>query len=359
MTIRPTSDDARDLARADALGDALERDGYVVVPDFFSLDVVEQGRREIVSLLDTDARMREQAGCTAADWANGPTSSSSMTDVMHTVLFPTVHCPTLAWMIDRIITSPLGSALIRRAVGEHYRLRVDLARISSGKHDVGHDGDLPHVWHRDRPGEFTCGIFFDDLTAPQSSETAALPGTHWLPFNPIWDFMLSRPCYRSRDAYLDTDYRYMLDWFFRHNIFQGKVRDYFQKQGTGMRGGKGDWYIFFNDVWHGRQPNVHGQKLVTVRFGGFASEFEFPEDIPTPAFPPHVPDGLRARYRPNPPRNGDSSSIVQKMAARQRGRQMNLFGMAHAEKRLYSALSLGLQKYFPVLRHARFHARPR
>jgi hypothetical protein len=356
---RAFSDDGGHLAAADDLARRLERDGFVVVPDFFSLDEVEAARAECVDLLDVDLRMRETRQCQRADWAEGPTPGSSLTDVMHTVLFPILHCPVLARMIDRIISSSVGSALIRRAVGEDYRLRVDLARRSRDVRDVGHDGDLPHAWHRDRPGEFTCGIFFDDLTSPGSSETAVVPGTHMLPFSPMWDFMLSRPCYRSRTAYLDGEYRYMLDWFFRHNLFQGFVRAFFTRNASGMRGKKGDWYIFFNDVWHGRQPNLHGGRLVTVRFGGFASEFDFPEDIPAPRVPLHVPETLRRRYQPGQPRNTSKDSILQRMVSRQAGRQLNVFALAHAEKRLSAALSRRMLERRPALNDERYLATPK
>src|SRR5207245_2300037 len=104
-----------------------------------------------------------------------------------------------------------------------------------------------------------------------------------------------------------------------------------EKNGQGMLGKKGDWYFFFNDTWHGRQPNLSGKRLMMVRFGGFATDFTFPEDIPRPQFPDHLPESLRYRYSIAPPKNTQSDSILQRMKARQQF--LDMFIQSNHEKR--------------------------
>jgi len=126
-----------------------------------------------------------------------------------------------------------------------------------------------------------------------------------------------------------------------------------------MLGKKGDWYFFFNDTWHGRQPNLHGKQLITVRFGGFATDFEFPEDIPVPRFPSHVSQAYRDRYRADQPRNTDPTSILQQMAANHRRPQLNMFGLAKTEKQLGAALSKAIMERWPEYCEEKYQATPK
>lgn len=336
-----------DVTLAERFASQLEEVGFVVVPDFFPLTEVDAARVELAQVLETDLRMRKEKGSGRVDWDGGPTPSSSLSPVMHTVLFPTIHSPILSRMIERILTDPMSSSLLRKAVGNDFRLRVDLVRRSTGVHDVGQDGDLPHPWHRDRPGEFTCGIFFDDLSENDNSATAGVPGTHMLPFSPLWDFMLSRPAYLSEKAFKNKFKRYLLEWFFSRGVRNLELRKYFEENGAGMLGKQGDFYIFFNDIWHGRQANLFGKQLMMVRFGGFASDFAFPEDIPLPVFPAHVPDTLRRRYGSDQPVNTSKDSILQRMQSKQRF--VKMFMQAHEEKQRASRLSNNILTALPFL----------
>jgi len=352
---------AGDVAFAGALAQELERDGYCVVPGFFRVDEVRQARAEIVAVLERDRAAREAAGEKAEVWGGGPTYWSSLTSVMHSLMFPSVHCPTLARMLADLLDSPLAASLLKRALGDHYRLRAELCRQNTGALDEGRDGDLPHAWHRDPPGIFTIGIYFDDLSQDGDSATAGLPGTHMLAPDPYWDFMLSRPCYRSLDAYLATSHRYILEWFFNHNLFQGAVRRRFQARGRGMLGRAGDWYFFFNQVWHGRQPNLRGKRLVTVRFGGYATdpEFAYREDTPVPAWPAHVSASYSERFRPGKPVNAGTASIIQRMRRSQLRPRLDLFTLARLEKRLLAYLCGKLMTWYPQLDAPEHRAAPR
>lgn len=331
---------------AEALAAELEENGFVVVRDFFDVADVDAARGEIAAVLDRDMAMRDAAGWKKVNWTQGPTPSSALHPEMHTVLFPTLHSPALARMIDRILTDPMAAELLRRALGDHYRLRVDLVRRTTGIRDQGFDGDLPHSWHRDRPGEFTVGIFFDDLDGDDRSATAGVPGTHMLPFNPIWDFLLSRPAYLSQKAFLSKIKRYCLNWFYERAPHNDRLRQWFAEHGRGILGKKGDWYIFFNDVWHGRQANLSGEKLIMVRFGGFATDFAFPEDIARPEMPAHVPETLRRRYEKVQPVNA-GDSILQRMKKRQAF--IDMFVQANAEKRHAARVSNDVLTVMPFL----------
>jgi hypothetical protein len=332
---------------ASTLALTLEADGFVTVRDFFSIAEVDEARAEILEVLERDRLMRKEARWTAVNWTQGPTPSSALAAEMHTVLFPTMHSPALARMIERILTDPMSSALLRKAVGEHYRLRVDLVRRSSGARDEGFDGDLPHSWHRDRPGEFTVGIFFDDLGSDDRSATAAVPGTHMLPFNPIWDFLLSRPAYLSQKAFKRKLNRYCLNSLYERAPHNEKLRAWFAENGRGILGKKGDWYLFFNDTWHGRQANLSGEQLVMVRFGGFATDYAFPDDIARPAATDHLPETLGRRYQPVQPVNVGSDSILGRMKARQDF--LSMFIEANAEKRNAVRVSSNVLATLPFL----------
>lgn len=336
----------------------VERDGFVTIPGFFAQDQTMKARGEIEELLAKDAAIRAERGVTAAVYSEGITSQSTVVPEMHTVLFPVQYCPTLALMIDEVLTRPLTREFLRKAVGEHFRLRVDLCRRASGIHDTGPEGDIPHTWHRDRPGEFTFGIFFDDLPDNESSATCGVPGTHMLPFNPIWDFIMRRPVFRSRETY-DSAYRYVLEFFAKHNHFGRRVRQYIDRHGRGMLGKRGDFYFFFNDVWHGRNPNLHGRPSIMVRVGGFASEYECPQDLNTPIYGEDVPASIRAAYRADQPVNTDTDTILAKMKRSQASMQFNLFGMARAEKRMAAGISGFLQERLHLFRNNKYHAVPR
>lgn len=303
--------------RADDLVEQVERDGYFVARGFFDRAKVLGVRAELDELFERDIRDRKQQSV-PRKWIRGGTRVSVRTETMHTVYFPLWSSPGLRGLADELFDNPEIRRFCRRVIGEHFRLRVDLVRKASGVNDSVDDFQLPHAWHRDSPGEFTFGIFLDDLTVPGSGGTAVIPGTHWQPFHPLFDLAVSSGSVISRAHFMDKTLQpRVIDSSFERFLFcNRRLRHRLARRVTEVRGHLGDIYFFVNDVWHGRAPNVHGGRNIMVRIGGFASEFEFKDDIGLPENPDVLPDSVARHYRKTQPMNNDGTTLLQRIQRR-------------------------------------------
>ena len=72
---------------------------------------------------------------------------------------------------------------------------------------------------------------------------------------------------------------------------------------------------------------------MAVRFGGFASDFAFKDDIPLPVDGREtLPPSLSRRYEPDPPINSDISTLLRRMET---GRRSNwLLELARLERKV-------------------------
>ena len=121
---------------------------------------------------------------------------------MHTIWFPSLQSPAYLELTNDMFSSSPIKSFIKDLAGDNLRMRVDLIRRSSGENDWVDDFQLPHVWHRDTLGEFTFGIFFDDLPESGAGGTAVIPGTHWDTRDPRWDLMLGPDTNMTRKHHL-------------------------------------------------------------------------------------------------------------------------------------------------------------
>ena len=325
----------------------VEQDGYFVARNYFPTARIQQVRRELDEILEQDQAAR-QARNIPSRWAENGLMISALSPLMHTVYFPLWKSTGLRELADALFSDPEIRHFCRRVIGEHFRLRVDLVRKSTGVNDTVNDFQLPHVWHRDTPGEFTFGIFFDDLTSPYSGGTAVVPGTHWQAYHPLWDFALSSGSYISKTHYLDKKIQprvidSALDKFMFCN---GRMRGNIARRATEIRGKPGDIYFFLNDIWHGRAPNVHGSRNIMVRIGGFATEFEFKDDMGMPDNLEILPASVAVRYNREQIANSDHSTLMQRIAQRKRG--PGLPECAAREKQLAGWLSARMYKGAPT-----------
>ncbi|MDE2166817.1 MAG: hypothetical protein KGJ66_10840 [Alphaproteobacteria bacterium] len=322
---------------ANELIETATHDDFFVLRGLLAPADVFAARAELLALLDEDLAERAKRNITAADWTNDGGFSTSLTLLMHTRLFPSWQSARLASLIVQIIEEPSIAEFVRRVIGEHYRLRVDLVRRASGINDAASDGGPPHTWHRDTPGEFTFGIFLDHMTPPLSGGTCAMRGTHMLPLHPLWDLVLAEDTLTAEELYLLGGPTRIPRAVQALMPFNRVLRRAMVPRAEEIRGMIGDIYFFFNDVWHGRAPNAQGKAFMTVRFGGFPTDFAFKNDLQLPPGIERLPPALRRSYAPSQPVNERGRALIHRNRTKSPSRLMNL---AHIEKRLAVA---GLQ----------------
>ena len=299
----------------DIIGQTREH-GFFEVDSFFDPAAVAEARAELAVLLDRD----EEARLTADDIKgyarlDRGLFKTTLTDKMHTRFFPSWESPAFARMAGDLFAHPAIEAFRREVLGEHIRLRIDLIRRASGVNDVVDDFQIPHAWHRDTPGEFTFGIFFDDLDQPDSGGTGVIPGTHLESRDPRWDLMLSEDGLPLRDQFLGGLRRLPPGAWDRAERNR-ELRDSIQAKRHEIRGRAGGIYFFFNDTWHGRFGNGSGHRHMIARIGGFASEFAFKDDIPLPAGGECLDPRLADLYRADRPANTSPDTVLQMMQRR-------------------------------------------
>ncbi len=320
---------------ADELVRRLREDGFFILRSAFGRARVSELRPRLAAMLDEDmARIRAPEG------ASLPARYESWhSEHQHAILFPCVHSAGLAELFDEILSDPVFTAMTDRVLGREYRLRADDVRRLSGVNDWVDDFQLPHEWHRDSPGEFTFGVFFDDVTPRASGATTVIRGSHWQPYDPMWDVMFSAPSPISRELYLRSGPRIGAG-LARLAVCNRLLKRRLRKRVVELSGAPGDVYFFLNDLWHGRAPNVHGSRNIIARVGGFPTDFPFKDDIPLPAYGmDDLPPERRRRYRRTQPRNEDPSTLLREIAST-RKRSFDLYGLAAAEKRLLGRIAL-------------------
>ncbi|MDD9901604.1 MAG: hypothetical protein OXT65_11540 [Alphaproteobacteria bacterium] len=313
----------------------VRKDGFFVVPGFFAPSDVMAVRKDLAAILDGFEKLPHDENNAA--YKSG--HKSTYLPMMHSVWHVSMLSPGLAGMMSEILSHDAIKYMMRKVVGPDYRMRIDLARRSSGLMD----GDpksfqIPHQWHVDTPGEFTFGIYFDDMRAPNSGNTGAIKSTHWLDYRPQWDMMLGpdsliRAGRRwAKERIMSAPLAYKADYFTE------KLRRKLAPDCTEINGGIGDFYFFLNRVWHGRMPNTTGKRLMTVRFGGFACDYPFKDDIPLPENAmERLPPVLQQAYAANKPAVTDPAALMHEMDREKRKHW--LFDMAKHEKSMAVHLS--------------------
>ena len=290
-----------------------ERDGFFVIKNFFDRDTVIKAREELKVILDKDEKRREGLKLPAVD--NSVRYRSIYTKLMHTIWFPSLQSPTYCKLVNDLFSHETIKNFIREMAGDNIRLRIDLIRRSSGVNDWKDDFQLPHMWHRDTLGEFTFGIFFDDLPEHGPGGTAAIPGTHWDERDVRWDLMIAEKDNFTRKHHLgNRDLLNLPKEYSDMAPLNRKLRQKCDKNKAEMTGQMGDFYFFLNDVWHGRAPNTSGKRWMISRFGGFATEFPFKDDIPLPKGMDKMPKPWRTHFDKNPMPNTKADTLLRRMA---------------------------------------------
>jgi hypothetical protein len=336
----------------------VERDGFVVIPGLLDPATVRNVGDELAAMLDEDEAIgQESAG---GSWGRGGVLYETETGgtyyrsvfepEQHTLFFPSAYSEGLQALIQQIISDPDIRAFTDRVLGKNYRLRIDYVRRMTGTNDWVDDFELPHEWHRDSPGAFTFGIFFDD-TPTQCGATAAVRGTHWQPYDPRYDMILSERSYLSRERHPARVGPQMHRWAFTSH----KLRDHCRANAAELTGQPGDVYFFLNDVWHGRAPNVKGSRNILLRFNGFPSDFQAPENLPLHKLCSSYQDELGRRYSRDQGPNIDPDTLQQRL--QRRLPRKDLFTRAANEKqrllRIGEWLGWHSARVRPISRRAR------
>jgi hypothetical protein len=237
------------------------------MPGFFSPAEVESVRTELSGFLDEDVEHRRNRNVEVADHVRDG-HHFSLTPLMHTMVHPTFRSKRMAMMLEKIITNPGITKFLQEIIGENYRLRLDLVRRASGADDSVDAFQIPHEWHRDTAGEFTFGIFLDDMRQEFSGGTAVIEGgTHFQPYDPIWDFMFGKRAYTNKANFLANRTVFVDNSCRKLDLFNRMAKHSLMNRTVEIRGNAGDVYFFLNDAWHGRAPNKSGKKLMTVSVG--------------------------------------------------------------------------------------------
>jgi hypothetical protein len=319
--------DARELS------DTLRADGFVFFRDFLPVEEVDDARREIEALFVRDLEERAAQGVVEPHY-DSSSGHSVLTRPTHLLLDLYGKSPALDRLFERILTDPASSAVLSDLAGGAIKLRGYNCTRLTGEHDPRPtDGPAanPHEWHRDSFGEFGFGIFLTDFAEPDQGTTSLMRGSHVYPYCPRWNCLFGPPYHNGDPVFLSF------------NPFSRLLARTLRRRMTGAYGRRGDFYIFINDTWHGREPNTRGHKGLRVLIGAFPCDIEYPDPV-TPMqsdvlvkLPPAVrevapqPREL-APVHPKP--------IFDEMAAKQKRLARHpLFALARWERKVANRLS--------------------
>jgi Phytanoyl-CoA dioxygenase (PhyH) len=296
----------------------LARDGFVMLPRFFPPDMAEKARRELEAWYGLDLEERRERGVTDPHF-DGTAGHSILTRPSHLLIDLYGKCPTLDRMFEALLVSALSRSLVRALGGKHIKTVGINCRWMTGAHDP----PPAHDWHRDSPGAFNVGILLTDVPAGDNGATRLIPGSQWYPYNPIHHTLFSE--------------RYEgLPVFRRLNIFNRVLDARMKREAVEVVGQQGDVYLFSNELWHGRSPNLHGHRTMVILSAFYPRHFPFPSKVR--ARPPEelakMPEALRPLYEPDGPSDPDEQTLVNQFVAKTgHPRSPRLFHLVRLERR--------------------------
>ena len=313
--------------------DIVEKDGYFLIKNFFKREAVEKARAELKIILDKDEARRKKAGGPAVDAS--VEFRSIYTKLMHTIWFPSLQSPSYLNLTNDMFAAPVMKDFIKGLAGDNFRMRVDLIRRSSGENDWVHDFQLPHVWHRDTLGEFTFGIFFDDMPEQGGGGTAVIPETHWDTRDPRWDLMLGPEKNFTRKHHLGKrELLFLPEDYVPEAKLNARVAKKANAKKVEISGQMGDIYFFLNDSWHGRAPNVTEKRWMISRIGCFATEFPFKDDIPLPAGMQNLKGPMGEHFNRHQAPNTQPDTLLRRMAYKRKPNLLNRMAAREKDKLL-------------------------
>ena len=321
----------------------LEKDGFLVIKDFFPQTMVDQAKIEILRFYSDDLSEREKLDIQPA-FHNGIAGKTILTKPTHLMLDVYGKSPTLDKMFEKILTNYFSMGLLQKLVGGEIKIRgYNCSRIT-GFYDPPPDigsAPNPHEWHRDSKGEIGIAIFLSDMPGPNNGATSFLPGSHIYPFCPRWSTLLGPPyLIKSPDGYEGGN-----DFFLKFNFFNKMLGRIVKKNASGAYGVRGDFYIFINDIWHGREPNISGLESLRLMAGAFPVKMDYPDVVEVPSVETleKLPPALRLAASQKASSNIDFNNILSRTYERQANNKP-IFRLAQFERRIADTASLFLKK---------------
>ena len=311
----------------------LERDGFIVVQDFFDAELVRKAHDEIDAWYRRDLVERRSRKLTEA-LNDGVAGKTILTKPTHLMLDAYGRSPTLDALFEKILTDPESTRLLGALAGLNLKLRgYNIKRMTKNpdpRPTLG-PSPIPHEWHTDSPFEICIAIYLDDFSQPDNGTTALMKGSHLFPFCPRWNCLFG-PIVPTKTK---TGIVQGLTAFLRFNFFNRLLAKRLRARETGAYGKRGDFYIFINDMWHGREPNIHGNDHMMLMVGAFPTEAPFPDSVPTPSAEilDRLPPRLRAAAAQSLPGNSGRDTILHRMFQhRAKARFPDLFYLARLER---------------------------
>jgi putative 2OG-Fe(II) oxygenase len=305
----------------------LETEGFVTFENLFSSELATKAHDEINKWYQEDLQHRKAQNIEIEHWA-GPVGHYVLTQPTHLMIDGYTKSPTLDLMFEHFLTSELTQPVIEKLAGKNIKLRGYNIRKMTGAYNPA----PAHEWHRDSLGEFGFGILLTDIDPDENAATSFVPGSHLFPYCPRWNNLFYQP-------------RWILSFFYKHNFFNRLLGKKVLKNATGAFGKKGDAYIFINDTWHGRQPNLHGKEGMVVLIGAFPTEYNFPDKVtPTPEkvlklLPPNLRNVASCQLPPNEPTD---TILVRTIRNRSQIGLFTLWRAAQIERKLANIISFSL-----------------
>ena len=330
------------MDNTEALVEQVRRDGVVFFRNLVDAGLADRARRELAPWFTRDIEERSRAGHEQTPFT-GAAGYSTLTHATHILTDVYGKSPALDQMMEKILTDPISASVLERMAGKNIKFRGYNVRLMTGNHDPSpaHPAGtaIPHEWHRDSPGEMGIGLLLTDVPEGGNGGTAFTPGSHLFPYCPRWNALFSP---KIPIKFLGKVYT-AASWLARCNIFGRILGRKVLKNAMESTGARGDVYFFFNDVWHGRCPNVNGRKSMIVLVGFFPTEMPFPDQVnpPQPDVLRALPEAVRKAAATTSPPNKDKSALVHWMLANQQ--QLRLFSWffwAKAEKKLVELIYL-------------------
>jgi hypothetical protein len=310
----------------DQLKAEAEQEGFVAFRDFF-LDLAKQAHDELDAWFEIDLESRRTNG-EKSNYHDGAAGRSVLLPSMHILQDVFGKSPTLDRMFEKVLTDANAGGLIHHLAGENLKLRGYNVRKMTG---VANNSGME--WHRDNPGEIGWSLLLTDTEPEIDGSTCVVRGSHLYPY-----------CVR-KNLLLQWAYYPGFRIFQRFNFFSHLAKKrYVDGKSASASGKAGDFYVFINDLWHGRENNLRGKNTMVFLASVFPTEVAFPDVVPIPSaealatLPPVLRKIVDYRHTPV---NVDKSAYVHRMIEqRQRVGTFTLWRLGQVERRIVDVLSL-------------------
>lgn len=296
----------------------LRHDGFVMLPGFFSSAAAESARRDLEKWYRADLEDRQRQGVTDPHF-DGVAGHSILTAPSHLLVDLYGRSAALDTMLQALLARPVSRSLMTALAGPQIKARGINCRWMTGAPDP----PPAHDWHRDAPGAFNVGILLTDVPPGGNAATGFIRGSQWWPYNPVFNTLLAER-YEGLPA------------FRRFNLFNRALARKMKRGAVEASGRAGDAYIFSNELWHGRQPNLHGRRTMVVLIAFYPRHMPFPAEVKS--LPADVRSRLPAAIRDVVDFDGPSapeapSYIKDFLSKPPEPRPFGLFDLARRERR--------------------------